>query len=268
MTKRQSAGSLLSLLLLRGWTVFVLAFIFAPVASMIVFSFNEARFPSLPWSGFSMTWYDQVFADPIIVQSLINSLIVSLTTALISTVLGFTAAYVDYRYEFFGKQFYMGLVALPPSVPVTIMGVAMLTFQGRIGLSGSLHGIIAAHVVICAPFAMALVRLRLNDLDGEIEAAAWNLGAGPWATLRQIVIPFCMSSIVASLFITASVSFDEVMIAWFISGRNETLPVRVLAMLQGQVSPKINAIGTMVFVASMVLVTAAQLLAFRSKTGS
>jgi spermidine/putrescine transport system permease protein len=111
---------------------------------------------------------------------------------------------------------------------------------------------------------MALVRMRLADLDPDIERAAWNLGATPWATITGVVIPFCLPAILASVFLTAAVSFDEFMIAWFVSGVNETLPVRVLAMLQGQVSPRINAIGALVFAVSMTLVVAAQMLLGRS----
>ena len=129
--------------------------------------------------------------------------------------------------------------------------------------SGTIPGLVAAHVVICAPFAMALVRMRLADLDKDLEPAAWNLGCGQWMTLRRIVIPFSRPAIAAALLITASVSFDEFMVAWFISGLNETLPVRVLAMLQGQVSPRINAVGALVFAVSIVLVALAQLIAAR-----
>ncbi|MCB5204609.1 ABC transporter permease [Neorhizobium sp. T786] len=268
MTKRTgSIGDTLTLLSLRGWAFIVFAFIFAPIVSMAAFSFNADRFPSLPWAGFSLTWYEQVFADPMIRRGLVNSLLVALAVAPLSTAIGFLAAYVDHRFQFVGKRLYMALASLPPTVPVVIMGVAMLTFQGRIGLSGTLFGIIAAHVVISAPFAMVLIRMRLAELGPDIEAAAWNLGAGPWATLREVVIPFCAPAILASIFITAAVSFDEFMIAWFISGQNETLPVRVLALLQGQVSPRINAIGTLVFTTSMLLVILAQALAFRSKAG-
>jgi spermidine/putrescine transport system permease protein len=157
----------------------------------------------------------------------------------------------------------MALASLPPTVPVVILGVAMLTFEGRIGLSGTLAGVVAGHVVLCSPFAMALVRMRLADLDRDLEPAAWNLGASAWTSLREIVIPFALPAILASLFITAAVSFDEYMIAWFVSGLNETLPVRVLAMLQGQVSPRINAVGSLVFAVSAILVVLAQILTRR-----
>lgn len=245
---------------LIGWTALVFAFIFAPIVSTIVFSFNADRFPSLPWGGFSLQWYEAIFADDTIRRGLMNSLVVAGTTALIATFLGFCAAYVDYRYRFVGKSLYLALAALPPTVPVVILGVAMLTFEGRMGFSGTLTGIVVGHVVLSAPFAMALVRMRLADLDPDIERAAWNLGATPWRTMFGVIVPFCTPAILAALFLTAAVSFDEFMIAWFVSGLNETLPVRVLAMLQGQVSPRVNAIGAVVFGVSITLVVLAQLL--------
>lgn len=247
-------------LLLVVYTALVFAFIFAPIVSTIVFSFNADRFPSLPWGGFSLQWYEAIFADATIQRGLMNSLIVAGVTCVIATFLGFSAAYVDYRYRFLGKSVYLALAALPPTVPVVILGVALLTFEGRVGLSGTLTGIVVGHVVLSTPFAMALVRMRLADLDPDIERAAWNLGASPWATMFGVIVPFCLPAILAAVFLTAAVSFDEFMIAWFVSGVNETLPVRVLAMLQGQVSPRINAIGAIVFGVSITLIVLAQLL--------
>jgi spermidine/putrescine transport system permease protein len=246
---------------LYAWTTLVFAFILVPICSTIAFSINADRFPSLPWAGFSLTWYRAIFTDDRIRTALGNSLIVASTTAAISTFIGFATAYVDYRYRFVGKQIYIALAVLPPTVPVVIFGVAMLTFEGLVGLSGSLVGIIVAHVVICAPFAMALVRMRLAELDRDLEGASWNLGATPWRTMAEVILPFCSTALMAALFITAAVSFDEFMIAWFVSGIHETLPVRVLDMLQGQVSPRINAVGSIVFGVSITLVVLAQLLA-------
>lgn len=246
--------------LLTAYTASVFAFIFAPILTTVVFSFNADRFPSLPWGGFSLVWYEAIFADDTIRRGLVNSLIVAGLSSVIATFLGFSAAYVDYRYRFIGKTAYIALVSLPPMVPVVILGVAMLTFEGRVGLSGTLTGIVISHVVLGAPFAMALVRMRLADLDPDLERAAWNLGLTPWRALFGVIVPFCFSAILAALFLTAAVSFDEFMMAWFLSGLNETLPVRVLAMLQGQVSPRINAIGAIVFGVSITLTILSQLL--------
>lgn len=245
---------------LKFYVLLAFAFIFAPIAASFVFSFNVDRFPSLPLGGFSTTWYEAVIADPLVWEGLLNTVIVGIVVSVVSTAIGFGAAYTDYRYRFIGKTFYLALALLPPTIPVVIFGLAMLAFLSTVNLSGGIHSVIIAHVVMCAPFAMAIVRLRLSQMDPALEPAAWNLGASEWKAMRHIIIPFCKPAIFAALFITMAVSFDEFAVAWFVSGLNETLPVKVLGFLQGQVSPRINVIGTFVFIVSMTLVVLAQVL--------
>lgn len=248
---------------LRAYLVLVFLFVFAPIAASFVFSFNVDRFPSLPLGGFSLVWYEAVAEDPLVWEGLRNSLVVGLLASVLSTALGFGAAYTDYRYRFLGKQVYLALALLPPTVPVIILGLAMLAYLSRIGLAGEIWAVVISHVVMGAPFAMAIIRLRLAQMDPSLEAAAWNLGADEWRAMRHVVLPFTLPAVLAALFITMAVSFDEFAVAWFVSGLNETLPVRVLGFLQGQVSPRINAIGTFVFVTTMTLVIVAQLLLLR-----
>ena len=245
---------------LRIYLLVAYAFVFAPIAASFVFSLNSDRFPSIPLGELSFDWYRAVANDPLVWQGLGNTLLIGLIVGVLSTLLGFGAAYTDYRYRFFGKQVYLALALLPPTIPVIIMGLAMLAFLSRINLSGRAISVIIAHVVICAPFAMAIIRMRLSQMDPALEPAAWNLGASEWATMRHVIVPFTKPAIFGALFITMAVSFDEFAIAWFVSGLNETLPVKVLGFLQGQVSPRINAIGTFVFVLSMMLVIVAQVL--------
>ena len=249
------------------WMFSVFVFILTPIASLVFFSFNSDRFPSLPWGGFSLQWYIAIFDDATVRAGFWRSLRVSATVSLISTFIGFAAAYTDYRYNFRGKLPFLAIVALPPTVPVLILGLGMLSFFSMVSLVGTLTAVIAGHVVICAPFAMALIRMRLADMSPDIEPAAWNLGASRWATMRNVTVPWCLPSIYAALAITAAVSFDEFMIAWFVSGLKETLPVRILALLQGQVSPRINAIGSMVFIISISLAVLGQFFASRRSIG-
>lgn len=233
-------------------------FIATPVLVIVVFSFDANRFPTIPLGGFSLEWHRQALADAMIRDALLNSAAVATATAAIATMLGFAAAYIDYRYVFRGRSAFGLLVAIPPAVPVSIMGMAMLAFLSRIGLFGSVTAIVVCHVAISASFAMAIIRLRLADFPRDMEPAAWNLGASPFATLFAVVLPFCRSALIASFFLCAAVSFDEFLIAWFVGGTVETLPVRILNLLQGQVNPKINAIGTIVLVISVALVLVAQ----------
>lgn len=237
-----------------------LAFIFAPILGSFVFSLNSDRFPSLPLGSFSTEWYRLIWEDPLVWAGFFNTVAVGLCVAVVATLLGFGGAYTDFRYNFIGKPVYLALALLPPTIPVVIMGLAMLALLSRVNLSGNVLSVIIAHGVMCSPFAMAIIRLRLSQMDPDLEAAAWNLGGNEWATLRHVIIPFSRPAIFAALFITMAVSFDEFAVAWFVSGLNETLPVKILGFLQGQVSPRINAIGSLAFLSSITLIVFAQLL--------
>jgi len=246
-------------LLLYVGAVFV--FVFAPIVASVVFSFNSDRFPSIPLGSFTLNWYETAFADDSpIWEAFRNSLIVSVCAATLSTLIGFATAYTDYRYGFRFKAGYIALALLPPTVPLIILALAMLAWLSQLGLSGTLTGIVVAHTVLGAPFAMAVTRLRLSQMDPSLEAAAWNLGASEWGAMRHVVLPFCLPAIISAFCLTAAVSFDEFAVAWFVSGLNKTVPVAILEILQGNVDPQINAIGTVVFLTSMALVTVAQLL--------
>jgi len=244
----------------RIYLVAVFAFVFAPIFTSMVFSFNSDRFPTVPLGEFTTHWYVTAFSRPEVWEAFQNSLLVALCAATLSTCLGFATAYTDFRYGFRWKPAYLALALLPPTVPLVIMGLAMLAWLGQLGLSGTIPGIIIAHTVMGAPFAMAICRLRLSQMDPSLEAAAWNLGASPWRAMWSVVLPFCLPALISSFCLTAAVSFDEFIVAWFVSGLNKTVPVMILEILQGNVDPQINAIGTVVFLTSMTLVVIAQLL--------
>jgi spermidine/putrescine transport system permease protein len=248
-----------------GWIYLaaLFTFVFAPIAASVIFSFNSDRFPTFPLGTFTTDWYTRAFSRPEVWEAIGNSLIVAGVTSVTATFIGFATAYTDFRYGFRFKQAYLALALLPPTLPLVILGLAMLAWLSQIGLSGTLTGIIIAHVVLATPFAMAICRLRLSQMDPSLEAAAWNLGAAQWTAMRHVILPFCAPAIVSALCLTAAVSFDEFVVAWFVSGLNRTVPVLILEILQGNVDPQINAIGSVVFLTSMSLVIAAQFMIFR-----
>ncbi len=255
--------------LLRSYLFLIFVFIFTPIGFSVVFSFNSQRFPTIPLGSFSTEWYVKILNDPDVWQAVINSLIVSSCTAMVATILGFCTAYSDFRYRFRLKGLYLTLVLLPPTIPLIILALAMLAWLSKLGMSGQIWSVVCAHSVLTAPFAMAIIRLRLNQMDPDLEAAAWNLGGSEWSTMRYVIIPFCRPAIISSLCLTAAVSFDEFAIAWFVSGLNKTVPVIILEIVQGNIDPQVNAIGTFVFFTSMTLVITAQLffLTWQMKSG-
>ncbi len=250
-------------LVFRVYLAAIFVFVFAPIVTSMIFSFNSDRFPTVPLGSFTTHWYQTAFSRPEVWTAFGNSLIIAVCAAALSTSLGFVTAYTDFRYGFRFKTAYLALALLPPTIPLVIMGLAMLAWLRQLGLSGTLTGIVIAHTVMGAPFAMAICRLRLQQMDSALEAAAWNLGASPWRAMRVVVIPFCLPALISAYCLTAAVSFDEFLVAWFVSGLNKTVPVMILEILQGNVDPQINAIGTVVFLTSMVLVIIAQLLILR-----
>jgi len=254
--------------LLKAYTGIILLLVFMPILVSFVFSFSADRFPTLPPSGYSLQWYQAILSDVEVRAAAQRTLIAGLVTSVLSTLIGFGAAYTDYRYKFFGKSLYLAMGFMPPLVPILILGLAMLFFLAQVGLSGGLHSVVISHTVLCIPFATAVIRLRLSQMDASLEAASWNLGANQWLSMRYVIVPFCLPAIFAALFVTAAVSFDEFAIAWFVSGLEETLPVRVLNFVQGQASPRINAIGSFTFTISIVLVVIAQFLLLRQGSGS
>ena len=249
-------------IILCAYAALIAGFIFLPIFVSFLFSFNSDRFPTLPISGFTIIWYETVFSDPDFWRSAKNSLIVSACTSVIATALGFCTAYTDYRYSFRGKSMFLAIILLPPMIPLIIIALAMLAWFSRVGISGQIASIIAAHTVLTAPFAMAIIRLRLSQIDGNLEAAAWNLGANEWRALIEVILPCCKPAILSSLFLTAAVSFDEFTVAWFVSGLNKTLPVHVLEIVQGTIDPQVNVIGTFVFCVSITLVVISQAFIF------
>lgn len=257
----------LTAIVLRGYVTLVLGLVFAPIVVSFIYSFDANRYPTIPWGGFSTRWYEAAFADPDLARGFLNTAMVALATGVIATLIGTATAYTDYRWRFRGKNIYLALALLPPTIPVVILGLAMLTFLARVGLSGELFSVVFCHVVYCIPFAMALVRLRLAQMDPNLEAAAWNLGADEWRALRAVILPFVMPAVLSALFLTMAVSFDEYAMAWFVSGFHETLPVRILVLLQREVSPKVNAVGSIVFLISMVLVVLAQVAVMLRRPG-
>jgi len=250
---------------LKAYLAVLFFFVFAPIIASVIFSFNSDRFPTIPLGSFTFDWYKLIINDPDIAKAATTSIIVAISSSLLATFIGFCTAYSDYRYEFRFKGPYLALALLPPTIPLIIMALAMLAWLSKFGLSGSVLSIVLAHTVLCTPFAMAVIRLRLSQMDTSLESAAWNLGASEWGAMREVVIPFARPAIISSLCLTAAVSFDEFAVAWFVSGLNKTIPVVILEIVQGNIDPRVNAIGTFVFVTSMTLVVIAQIIFMKNQ---
>jgi spermidine/putrescine transport system permease protein len=250
------------LLNFAGWVYLFLGFGFLllPIFALVLFSFEDSRLPTLPWRGWTLEWYQFLWSDGRLLEALKNSLIVSPIAAAAATVIGFFAAYALNRFEFLGKKLLSIMLIVPILIPPLIMGVAFLGLLSRINLQGQLLSVFLTHVVILMPTAIALITIRLAQMPVDIEQASWNLGATEWQALFKIVLPWAIPGIAGAWLLSFTFSFDEFVISWFVSGFQPTLPVAIYSFMAFNLDPSLNAIGTIIFFISVLLLVGAELL--------
>lgn len=245
-----------------GWLYLALAllFIMGPILVTVAFSFNLDRFSSLPWKGFTLQWYERMFSNDEIMQSLLNSVILGVCVSLTSVLLGFAGAYGLRHWKSKIKAPFLLFSISPLMIPWTLLGLALLIFFNRLGLSKSLFTVWISHIVFTSPIALTIINSRMETIPKNMDNAAWDLGAGSIRTMFYVILPQTVPALISAALMTFTISFDEFIIAWFVCGFDKTLPVYIYSVIRSGVNPTINAIGTVVFVISISLITAAQLL--------
>lgn len=231
----------------RLWLAVAYTFMFLPLVVLILFSVQKNRFPGFPLQGWTSEWYVKLFDDGVLTEALGNTMLVSPAAATVATVIAFFAGYALNRFDFPGKTALMGLVTLPIIIPPLILGVGFLGLLARVHLSGTLFSVFLTHVVLVTAPALAIIQLRLAQMPRELEQAAWDLGATEWQAVRRVVLPFALPGIFGAWLLAFTFSFDEFIIAWFVSGFDRTLPVAIYSTLVATIDPTLNAIGTIVF---------------------
>lgn len=264
--------------LLSLHSVLIFLFLWVPIIIVVFFSFNELQFLA-EWTGFSTRWYVEMIEDEQTIVALWNSVFVAVVSTVISVVIGTLAALAMERYQFWGKLGMEGLLYLPIIIPDIAMAIMLLAFFNlsgigftpwRLEIAGLRlsvpYSVIIGHVAFNISFVAVVVRARLADMDETLEEAASDLYAGPWQTFTRITLPMMMPGIVAGALLAFTLSLDDFVITFFTSGAGfNTLPVRVFGLVKKGVTPKINAISTVMLAGSLTLVLIA--LLFQRKGG-
>jgi spermidine/putrescine transport system permease protein len=245
---------------LRVYAIGYLVFLYAPIALLPLFAFNDATIIAFPLSGFTTKWFAELTTVRAMHDALWNSLTIAVTSAILATILGICAARAATRYRFPGKAGIMGLIMLPLVLPEIIVAVSLLVVIIQVlGLPLAQWSVIAAHTLICTPFCIAILNTSFANLDPSLEEAAYDLGETKWSTFRLVTLPLVMPGIVASLLISFTISLDEFIIAFFLTGAQPTLPVYIWGLMRfpGQI-PVVMALGTLLVVASIILLVIAE----------
>jgi len=242
-----------SWLAIRSVTVLVYVFMFAPVAVVMLLSFNSAQFGSFPMEGLSFRWFVELWENEAIVRAFRISLVLAALTSVISTTLGIMASLAMVRYRFRGQHLVATALVAPILIPEVVLAVALLLFLKFLGVPKSFPLLLAGHVIFTLPFVILVVQARLVGIRREYEEAALSLGANPLQTFFTITLPLMLPAVLAGMLFSFTISFDDITGTLFWKpGGVETVPTQIFAMLRNSISPEVNALGTV-----MVVVTVA-----------
>lgn len=251
--------------LFRGYALLIYVFLFAPILVVVMTSFNPTGRATIP-TDFTLEWYASLLDDSQLMTALWTSLLVAAVSAVLSALLGLSAAFGLSRYMLPGRGAAQGMFYLPMLVPAVVAGVSLLMWYRNIGIELGWVSIILTHVVITLPFTLTIILTSFAGFDMRLEEAAMDLGATPLSTFRRITLPIVMPGVLGGALMAFTLSFDEFVVTLFVSGGGvQTLPIVVYNRIRYMLSPEINAIATLVMGFSIGLLAIGQAVIFVRK---
>jgi spermidine/putrescine transport system permease protein len=238
------------------YSTVIFVFLFAPVAIVVLFSFNRTASLTFPFHGFSIRWYREVLASPVFRDAIIASLRVGILTVAVVSVLGTLAALGLTRYRFPGQAVVLSALLAPAALPGLFVGLALLSFFVQLRVPLSLWTVTVGHLVYTLPYFLLVANSRLRRFDLLLEESARDLGAGPWNTFRRVTLPLIAPSLIAAALVTFSLSWDEVLITFFTIGAQNTLPIVIYSTVKHAVDPSVNAVSTLLLAGSLAFIFA------------
>ena len=240
----------------------VLLFLYVPIFVLIVFSFNETKSRSV-FSGFTLDWYARLFHNRIIISSLVNTIIIAVAASIVSTVLGTFAAIGINGMRKVPKAVVMNVTNMPIINPEIVTGVSLMLlfvfFAARMNLEFGFVTLVIAHITFDVPYVILNVMPKFNQMDPHLYEAAQDLGCSPLRAFRKVVLPEIMPGVVSGFLMSFTYSLDDFVVSYFTSGStSQTLPITIYSMTRRKVSPEINALSTLIFVAVVVVLIVKQ----------
>ena len=246
-------------LLLWSASLFVYAFLYVPLAVVVLFSFNDSEL-NAEWVGFTTRWYGKLLADEAMLHAAANSLFIAVVASAVATVLGAMAGFAMHRYRVRGLGF---LVLTPVAMPEILLGVSLLLFFRQIlDLTLGLVSILIAHITFSIGFVAIIIRARLAGMDESLLEAARDLGATPWQTFRRVLLPLIFPGLLAGYLMSFTLSIDDFVITFFTAGVGvTTLPLQIYSMIKVAVTPEVNAVSTLLMALTLTMIAIASRLA-------
>ncbi len=248
------------------YATLVYAFLYFPIAVLVIYSFNGGGVGGFPPRNWTLSWYQTLFSDDAIWSTVLNSLIVAACAVAIAITLGMLSALALDRAQFPGKALFRRLVLLPLILPGIITGLSLLMLFVAAGMKLSLITITLGHGTALISVATTEIFAGLQKLDRVQEEASLDLGANHWTTFWRITLPNLSVSIIAAALLIFTLSLDEIAVSFFLIGRNNTLPLEIWSRLRRGITPEINAVSTIILLFSIVLILVWYRLRTRSQS--
>ena len=246
--------------MMRAFFAVVVAFLYAPIVILLIFSFNNSQVPSFPLSGFTLHWYHQFLTNSDLRGALQTSAIVAALSSILAVALGILASIALARRTFIGKSPVTALLLSPLVIPYVVLGVSLLLLFQTLGIQRSILTVMIGHVVLSLPYTILVLLPRLQQIDVSLEEAAYDLGASRLRTFRSIVFPLILPAVVSAYLIAFTTSFDEYAVASFVVGSRITFPIYLYSALRfPNQLPQVIAVAVVVMTASLVVVVGAEI---------
>jgi len=244
---------------LRTFFGLLVVFLYAPIAILLIFSFNDSDLPTFPLSGFTLRWYHQFLNNADLRGALETSALIAAISSVGAVLLGVVASIALVRRRFRGKGAVSALLLSPLVIPYVVFGISLLLFFHAAGIPRSLLTVVIGHIVISLPYTILVIVPRLTQIDVSLEEAAADLGAGPFRTYRSIILPLIAPAVVSALLIAFTTSFDEYAVASFVVGTRVTFPIYLYGALRfPNRLPQVIAVAVVVMIVSLVVVIGAE----------
>ncbi|NWG15866.1 MAG: ABC transporter permease [Chloroflexi bacterium] len=240
------------------YALLIYGFLFLPMVVIALFAFGRGDNPTRwPPDLLSLQWFEAILRDEAMLKALRNSFIVGLVAVSIAALLGTAAAFAIHRYRFRGSAIFYGLTMLPAFVPGLVLGIALLIFFSSLDVELSMLTVIIAHVTFLTPVILSAVLSRLERLSPSYEQASRDLGANAWQTFGLVTLPNLRTTLIGALLFAFTLSFDNIVLTFFVTSFEKTLPLEFWGRLRFGLTPVTNALATIMVVFSIVLILAA-----------
>jgi spermidine/putrescine transport system permease protein len=245
--------------LMRVFFALVVAFLYAPIVILLIFSFNNSQLPSFPLSGFTLHWYHQFLTNSDLQSALETSAKIAALSSIGAVALGILASIALVRRVFPGKSPVSALLLSPLVIPYVVFGISLLLLFHAIGIPLSALTIVIGHIVITLPYTILVLMPRLQQVDISLEEAAYDLGAGRLQTFRFVTFPLILPAVVSAFLIAFTTSFDEYAVASFVAGSTQTFPIYLYSAVRFPYNlPQVIAVAVVVITISLLVVVGAE----------